>query len=52
MKVGDTVLIHSIGPGGVYAKVVEISGNSIKVTWYDARDGGDITRWVDREEIA
>tara|TARA_B100000131_G_scaffold221323_1_gene212872 strand:- start:51207 stop:51365 length:159 start_codon:yes stop_codon:yes gene_type:complete len=52
MRVGETVLVHSIGPGGVLAKILEISGDSFKITWYDARDGGSITRWVDRKEIA
>ena len=52
MRIGEKVLVHSVGPGGVLATVVEISGDSVKVTWYDARDGGNITRWVDRREIA
>jgi len=52
MKIGDQVLVHSIGPGGQYARIIEISGHSIKIEYYDARDGGDIIRWIDKTEIA
>jgi hypothetical protein len=45
-SVGESVLVHSIGPGGVFAKVVQVSGQRIKIKYYDARDGGDIIRWI------
>tara|TARA_R100001163_G_scaffold61646_1_gene51792 strand:+ start:1609 stop:2133 length:525 start_codon:yes stop_codon:yes gene_type:complete len=51
------VLVHSIGPNGVYAEVIEArsgkrTGEKLKVRYYDANDGGDIVRWVDRSEVA
>ena len=52
MKIGQQVLVHSIGPGGVYARVIEISAQSVKIKYYDPRDGGDIIRWVDMSEVA
>ena len=45
------VLVHSIGPNGVYANVIGVSDDRIQVKYYDARDGGDIVRWVSRGEV-
>ena len=49
---GDKVLVHTIGPNGVYAKVLSTSYDRVKVKYYDAADGGDIVRWVSVLEIA
>jgi len=46
------VLVHSIGPNGVYADVVDLNEEKFKVKYYDARDGGDLTRWVYKTEVA
>jgi len=48
---GSRVLVHSIGPNGVYANVVGVSNDRIQVKYYDARDGGDIVIWVSRGEV-
>jgi hypothetical protein len=50
--IGKRVLVHSIGPNGVYASVLKTNGGRVKVKYYDARDGGDIVRWVSVFEIA
>ena len=50
--IGDKVLVHTIGPNGVYAKVLSTFYNRVKVKYYDAADGGDIVRWVSVLEIA
>ncbi len=44
--IGSKVLVHSIGPNGVYAKVTDTSYDRVKVKYYDAADGGDINVWV------
>ena len=46
------VLIHSIGPNGVYADVMDFNEEKFKVKYYDARDGGDLVRWVYKTEVA
>tara|TARA_R100000655_G_scaffold4834_1_gene15239 strand:+ start:1144 stop:1332 length:189 start_codon:yes stop_codon:yes gene_type:complete len=48
---GSKVLVHTIGPNGVYAKVLSTYYNKVKVKYYDAADGGDIVRWVHVGEI-
>jgi hypothetical protein len=48
---GSRVLVHSIGPNGVYAKVTGTYYNRVEVKYYDADDGGDIVRWVHINEI-
>ena len=50
--IGDRVLVHTIGPNGVYAKVLSTFYDRVKVKYYDAADGGDIVRWVSVFEIA
>ena len=48
---GSRVLVHTIGPNGVYAKVLSTYYNRVKVKYYDASDGGDIVAWVGVNEI-
>jgi hypothetical protein len=48
---GSEVLVHSIGPNGVYAKVVDTNYDRVKVKYYDADDGGEINVWVSYYEI-
>ena len=45
--IGKRVLVDSIGPNGVYAKVVSSFYNRVKVKYYDAADGGFVSVWVD-----
>lgn len=49
---GSQVLVHSIGPNGVLAKVIGENGSRAQVQYYDARDGGDVVRWVNKSEVA
>jgi len=44
------VIVHSIGPNGVYADVIERNKTQIKIKYYDARDGSHIIRWVEERE--
>ena len=49
--IGESVLVHTIGPNGVYAKVISTLYGRVKVKYYDADDGGDIVRWVSVLEL-
>ena len=48
----EKILVHSIGPNGVYAHVIGTHMDRVKVKYYDAGDGGDIVRWVSRDEVS